>query len=642
VAAVDDGDDIGDALGFVEVVRREQHAGTAAREVGDDLAYHEAGLRIDAGARLVEKDNVGPADQGKGEGEPLLFASGEATPGGSSNGGKADPVEERVGLRRSRVVGGGETERVAGVHARVHAAALEHHPDAGRKLLAVAARVESEDADLARRRGAVALERLDRACLARSIGAEESVDVAGVGLQGDAGNGDDGAIPHHERRNLDGGHGSARYFAPTMIDVRRLRTELDDAKAALARKGVPAEDVQRAADLDAELRELSSKRDELRSQVNALSKQVGQAKKAGHDAEAEAFRAQSSELGVAADAAKLEAEAVEQELRELLLRIPNLPAPEAPDGASEADNVVVRVEGFDPDGYAEHQRVPHWDVGAELGILDLEAGAKISGSMFPVLRAGGATLSRALCQYALDYNADAFEEIRPPTLVRTETLTATGQLPKFADDSYYIPRDDLWAIPTAEVPLTSLARDEILSEADLPVRLMACTPSYRREAGAHGRDTRGLLRVHEFDKVEILGYCTPEQAGKFHVDLVSRAEHVLSALGLAYRVVEICTGDLGQSHARCFDLEVYAPGCDMWLEASSVSWFTDYQARRANIRYRPASGGTAFVHTLNGSALAVPRVWAAIVENNRQGDGSVRVPEVLWPYMRGAKEIRRA
>ncbi len=426
-----------------------------------------------------------------------------------------------------------------------------------------------------------------------------------------------------------------------MIDVRRLRTELEEVKVALARKGVPGEDVDRAAALDADLRRLSSGRDDLRKQVNDLSKQVGQARKAGDSSAAELLMARSRELGEQEASAKAEADAVERELRDLLLRIPNLPAPEAFDGASEADNPVLRVEGFDPEAYGEHQRVPHWDIGAELKILDLEAGAKISGSMFPVLRGAGATLSRALCQLALDRNADAFEEVRPPTLVRTDTLTATGQLPKFADESYYMERDDLWAIPTAEVPLTSLAQDSILSEADLPVRLMACTPCYRREAGAAGRDTRGLLRVHEFDKVEILGYTTPEQAEKFHVDLVARAESMLSALELAYRVVEICTGDLGQSHARAFDLEVYAPGCDMWLEASSVSWFSDYQARRASIRYRPASGGTAFVHTLNGSALAVPRVWAALVETHRQPDGSVRLPEALWPYMRGAKEIAR-
>lgn len=433
---------------------------------------------------------------------------------------------------------------------------------------------------------------------------------------------------------------SGRVLCSPMIDVRRLRTEKEAVKAALARKGVPGEDVERAASLDERLRALSSRRDDLNKQINELSKAVGLAKREGREEEAETLRAQSAALGDEQSGAKAEADAVEADLRDLLLRIPNLPADEAPDGESDADNPVIRVEGFDPESYGEHQRVPHWEVGTALKILDMEAGAKISGSMFPVLRGLGATLSRALCQLALDRNADAFEEVRPPSVVRTDTLTATGQLPKFADDSYFVERDELWLIPTAEVPLTSLAREQILSEADLPVRLMAYTPCFRREAGAAGRDTRGLLRVHEFDKVEILGYCTPEQAGKFHIDLVARAEGVLEALGLAYRVVEICTGDLGQSHARAFDLEVYAPGCDMWLEASSVSWFSDYQARRANIRYRQAAGGTAFVHTLNGSALAVPRVWAAIVETYRQPDGSVRVPEVLRPYMRGATEIR--
>jgi seryl-tRNA synthetase len=248
-----------------------------------------------------------------------------------------------------------------------------------------------------------------------------------------------------------------------------------------------------------------------------------------------------------------------------------------------------------------------------------------------------------LCQLALDRNADAFEEIRPPSLVTSATLTASGQLPKFADDAYHIERDDLWCVPTAEVPLTSLGRDEILDEADLPMRFMAYTPCYRREAGSAGRDTRGLLRVHEFDKVEILAYSTPEQGPETLAMLVDRAETTLQALGLAYRVVEICAGDLGQSHHRSFDLEVYAPGCDMWLEVSSVSWFSDYQARRANIRYRPAEGkGTALVHTHNGSALAVPRVWAALVETYRQPDGSITVPDVLRPYMRGAHRIARS
>jgi seryl-tRNA synthetase len=300
------------------------------------------------------------------------------------------------------------------------------------------------------------------------------------------------------------------------------------------------------------------------------------------------------------------------------------------------------VEGYDSDAYGPHQRVPHWDVGAELGILDLEAGARLSGSMFPLYRGEGARLVRALCQLALDLNRDAYEEIRPPTLVRTETMVSTGHLPKFEEDAYHLERDDLWAIPTAEVPLTSLGRDRVYDESDLPVRLMAHTSCFRREAGSAGRDTRGLLRVHEFDKVEILAYATPVQAQEVHADILRRAEAALAALGLAYRVLDLAAGDLGASSARTFDLEVYAPGCGMWLEASSVSWFSDYQARRANIRYRPAAGGgggTVHAHTLNGSALAVPRVWAAVVETHRRPDGSIALPPALHPYFGGATAI---
>jgi seryl-tRNA synthetase len=284
--------------------------------------------------------------------------------------------------------------------------------------------------------------------------------------------------------------------------------------------------------------------------------------------------------------------------------------------------------------------VPHWEAATALGILDNERAVKISGAMFTMPRGLGATLARGLCQLALDRNADAFEEIRPPTLVTTATLTATGQLPKFADDSYVIERDDLWCIPTAEVPLTSLAAGEILDEAQLPVRMMASTSCFRREAGSAGRDTRGMLRTHEFDKVEVVAYATPEQAPPMLDELIARAEGTITVLGLPYRIIEICTGDLGQSHHRSFDIEVYAPGVDAWLEVSSISWFSDYQARRADIRYRPlGEKGTAVVHTLNGSALAVPRVWAALIENNRRADGSIALPEALWPYLRGHREI---
>ncbi|HVE47219.1 MAG TPA: serine--tRNA ligase [Acidimicrobiales bacterium] len=425
-----------------------------------------------------------------------------------------------------------------------------------------------------------------------------------------------------------------------MIDIRLVRNDPAAVKRALARKKVDGTEVDLMVRLDERHRELSSLRDDLRARVRSISKQVGLAKRVGDEASAENLALESRRLGGDESALDGDLAEVEAALREMLLRVPNLPAPDAPDGASPEDNVVLRVENHDPAAFGDHQRVPHWDIGTQLGILDLERAAKISGSMFAMYRGLGATLARALCQLALDHNADAFEEIRPPTLVRSDTLTATGQLPKFADDAYLIERDDLWAIPTAEVPLTSLARDEILDEADLPTRLMAYTPCYRREAGSAGRDTRGLLRLHEFDKVEILAYTTPAQAAEVHADLLSRAEALLVVLGLPYRVLDICTGDMGQSHARAFDLEVYAPGCDQWLEVSSVSWFSDYQARRANIRYRPAAEkGTAFVHTLNGSALAVPRVWAALVEIHRQPDGSVVLPEALHPYLRGHRLI---
>jgi seryl-tRNA synthetase len=425
-----------------------------------------------------------------------------------------------------------------------------------------------------------------------------------------------------------------------MIDVRTLRDAFDEVKVALLRKGVDPADVDRAAELDREARELASARDEFRSRRNMLSRQVGAAFKGGDTATGERLRGESKALEDDEKKAEAEAAAVEGELRDLLLRLPNVPSPAAPDGTSEADNVVVRVTGPEPGTYGAHQRVPHWDVGAQLGVLDTERATKISGSMFVMLRGLGATVSRALCQYAIDRNADAFEEIRPPSFVLPETLVATGQLPKFADEAYHIERDDLWAIPTAESPLTSIGRDEVFDHDALPMRFMAFSPCYRREAGAHGRDTRGLLRSHEFDKVEILAYCRADQGPAVHAELLERAESAMADLGLSYRVLDMCTGDLGQSHHRQFDIEVYAPGCDAWLEVSSVSWFTDYQARRANIRHRLADGsGTTVAHTLNGSALAVPRVLAAILETYRQPDGSVAIPEVLHPYCRGATTI---
>ena len=432
---------------------------------------------------------------------------------------------------------------------------------------------------------------------------------------------------------------------PAVLDIRRIRSDPDEVKAALACRGIDVSDIDRVHDLDARRRDLAAERDQVRSEVKSVSKEVGRLRAAGDVAAAESRQAESRTLGERERTLADEEAEVAEEIRQLLLRIPNTPHPDAPDGSSDADNPVVKVVGYDPDSYQPHQRVPHWETGAALGILDNERAVKITGSMFVMLRKQGATLSRALCQLALDNNADAFEEIRPPSLVSSATLTATGQLPKFADDAYAIERDDLWCIPTAEVPLTSIASGELLDEADLPQRFMAYSPCYRREAGSAGRDTRGMLRSHEFDKVEILAYATPTEAPALLDELVARAEATIASLGLAYRIIEICAGDMGQSHHRSFDIEVYAPGCDQWLEVSSISWFSDYQARRADIRYRPTPGDDGsrrpneFIHTLNGSALAVPRVWAAIVETYRNPDGTVTVPEPLLPYLRGATVI---
>ncbi len=430
-----------------------------------------------------------------------------------------------------------------------------------------------------------------------------------------------------------------------MLDLRLLRQDPDAVRAGLSRRGG---DAAAALDellaTDARQREVGTRRDEARARVKALSKDVGRLRKEGDTAAAEALMAESRTLGDEEQALDAEADELAATVQRLLLHTPNLPADEAPDGAGEADNVVLRVEGFDPDAYGEHQRVPHWDIGAQLGILDPERAVKISGSMFTMYKGGGARLLRALVQLSLDRNTDAYTEVRPPTLVRTETMVATGHLPKFGDDAYQVERDDLWAIPTAEVPLTSLHRDEILDGATLPLRYMAYTSCFRREAGSAGRDTRGLLRAHEFDKVELFALAAgAEQAIACQQDVLARSEALLRDLGLAYRVVDLCTGDLGASAARTWDIEAYAPGCDLWLEVSSVSWFRDYQARRAGIRFRPDGGtgkGTEVCHTVNGSAMGWPRTVAAYLETHRQPDGSVAVVEVLQPYLGGATALR--
>ena len=427
-----------------------------------------------------------------------------------------------------------------------------------------------------------------------------------------------------------------------MIDIRFLRSEPDTVRGLMARRNKPEllGLLDEALGFDGRMREITAERDAIRQQVNELSKQVGALRRSGDDQAAEGLQAESRSLGDKEQSLAAETDEVTAKLKEVLLRLPNIPHADVVVGTDDSQNPTITGPVNLPASFPEHQRVAHWDTATALGILDNERAVKISGAMFTMQRGAGATLARALCQYALDCNADAFEEIRPPSLVSTATLTATGQLPKFADDAYSMSKDDLWCIPTAEAPLTSIHAGEVLAEADLPIRYMAHSSCYRREAGSAGRDTRGMLRSHEFDKVEIFSIATPEGAPAMLTELITRVERVIANLGLPYRIIEICTGDMGQSHHRSFDVEVYAPGCDAWLEVSSISWFSDYQARRGDIRMkRTGQKGTEFAHTLNASALAVPRVWAAIMENFRQEDGSVAIPTVLHPYMRGTTVI---
>jgi seryl-tRNA synthetase len=431
-----------------------------------------------------------------------------------------------------------------------------------------------------------------------------------------------------------------------MIDLVQLRREPDIVKAALARRGVSSATMDEIIALDVEHRELLQEAERLRAEVKFLSRLVGEARRDKDTETAATLSEKSRALGEDERSATETMERVAAKLNDELLMIPNLPDPVVPDGVDESENVELRrwwpgmEEGRPFPEFADHQKVPHWDAALELGILDLEAGARIAGSMFALYRGAGARLVRSLSALSLERNAGDYEEIHPPTFALTATMMSTGHLPKSVDEMYGMERDGLWAIPTAEVPLTSMHANEILDEASLPIRLCAETPCFRREAGAAGRDTRGVLRLHEFEKVELFAYCTPEQGPAAFDDILARAESLLQELGLTYRLMNLCTGDLGTSSARTIDLEVFSPGVDRWLEVSSVSWFRDYQARRAHVRYRTSEGTTALVHTVNGSALGWARVWAALIETYRQADGSVVLPEALAPYMGELRTIK--
>ena len=420
-----------------------------------------------------------------------------------------------------------------------------------------------------------------------------------------------------------------------MLDVQDLRTQerVDELVRRLNRRGRDFRaEIEELAALDADARSLQQESEDLRRRAKEISTEVGAARRAGDVARAEELQVQGRAESDRQKEVEIEAKARRERVRLALLGIPNVPADDAPDGGPD-EFEVVRVVG-PTDGWAEHQRVPHWEIGDQLALLDPQRAVRMTGSMFNMYRGEGARLTRALTTLALERHADAWEEIRPPSMVSTATLTATGHLPKFADEAYHVERDGYWLIPTAEVPLTSMHAGELLQESDLPIRYAAYTPCFRREAGAAGRDTRGLLRSHEFDKVELMAFCTPEQAPELHQEILRRSEDLLKELGLTYRVIDLCTGDLGFSNRRTFDLEAYAPGTDQWLEVSSVSWYGDFQARRADTRFKRADGsGTVIPHTLNGSSLAWPRVWAALVETHRQPNGTISVPLALQPYL---------
>jgi seryl-tRNA synthetase len=419
-----------------------------------------------------------------------------------------------------------------------------------------------------------------------------------------------------------------------MHDLRALREQAADLRAAMRRRGqeeILAPTIDRAVELDRDRRATIQAVEERKAARNALSQEVARRKKAGESAE----EAQASSRALGDEIARLETElaAAEGELETLLLQIPNAVLDDV-QGGGEESNKVVREWGKPR---ATKGVAPHWEIGERLGLMDMMRGAKIAGSGFIVFRGEGARLVRALLNLMLDLHTreHGYEETWVPVLVNRAAMTGTSQLPKFEDDMYALKEDDLFLIPTAEVPLTNLYREEILLESDLPKSFAAYSPCFRREAGSHGKDTRGLLRVHEFDKVELVRYAVPERSAEELELLTGHAERVLQLLELPYRVVLLAAGDTGFASAKTYDLEVFAPGVGKWLEVSSCSCFTDFQARRADIRYRPADGGKPrFVHTLNGSGLALPRIIAALLEHGLQPDGSVLLPEALRSYTR--------
>lgn len=414
-----------------------------------------------------------------------------------------------------------------------------------------------------------------------------------------------------------------------MIDIKLIRENPDVVLQAMEKRGESHYVIDEVIELDNMHRQLLREAESLRARRNEVSKQISKMKEKPSDLIAEMRR-----VGDRISKIEDEVNQITATLEDKLLRLPNIPAPDVPEGNDSTENVEVRSWGrlreftFPP--------LPHWELGEKLGIIDFQRGVKLSGTRFYVLRGMGALLQRALISFMLDLHVKThgYTEIYPPFMVKRECLVGSGNLPKFADNLYHDAEEDYWFIPTAEVPLTNLHRNEILSPGTLPINYVAHTACFRREKMAAGKDTRGIKRGHQFDKVELYKFVTPETSDDELNKLVGDAEDVCQKLGLPYRIIQLCTGDMGFAAAMSFDIEMWAPGCQEWLEVSSCSNCTDFQARRANIKYRPdAESKPRFVHTLNGSGLALPRVLIAIMENYQQPDGSILIPEVLQPYM---------
>src|SRR3990172_6857883 len=435
-----------------------------------------------------------------------------------------------------------------------------------------------------------------------------------------------------------------------MLSLQLIRERPDDVRRGLARRGDPGVPLDELIRLDEQRRRALQEVEGLRAERNTLSKEIGELARVVKSAETKDAKhaehrrsdlvARSSFLGEKLDALETQLRDLEGDLRDLLLQVPNLPADGVPDGPDDSANVVVETEG-EPIEPAFHK--PHWELGESLGIIDFERGAKLSGYRFYVLNGAGARLQRALIAFMLDLHLreGRYREVYLPVMIKEENMLAAGQLPKFADNLYRDAEEDFWFIPTAEVPLTNLHRDEILEPGALPLSYVASTPCFRREKMSAGRDVRGIKRGHQFDKVELYRFVEPERSSEALQDLVRDARAVCRALGIPHRVVQLCAGDLGFNAAEGYDIEMWAPGCREWLEVSTCSNCTDFQARRANIRFRREKGARPeHPHTLNGSGLALPRTLIAVLENFQQPDGSVIIPDALRPHLGGVDVIR--